>query len=201
ISGTVAVTQSGTWTVQPVQSGTWNVNLNGIGTTSYGSPAVQALDVYVVNSPTTCVTQCTSPWVVSGTVAATQSGTWTVGITGQTYTAVGSPAVSSLNVFVEGGNVVVSGTVSISGTVTVTGTVAATQSGTWTVQQGGAPWTVNLGNVGTTSYGSPAVQALDVYVVNSPTTCVTQCTSPWVVSGTVSVSGTVAVTQSGTWTV
>ena len=27
-----------------------------------------------------CVTQCTSPWVVSGTVAATQSGAWTVGV-------------------------------------------------------------------------------------------------------------------------
>ncbi len=37
--------------------------------------------------------------------------------------------------------------------------------------------------------------------ISSGSTAVTQGTSPWVVSGTVTASGTVAATQSGTWTV
>lgn len=66
---------------------------------------------------------------VSGTVAATQSGTWTV----QPGNTVNTTAWK-----VDGSAVTqpVSGTVAVSGTVTVSGTVAATQSGTWTVQPG-----------------------------------------------------------------
>lgn len=65
---------------------------------------------------------------VTGTVAATQGGTWNIGtlttIT-NTVTIAGTVAIS--------GTVTVSGTVAISGTVTVTGTVAATQSGIWNI--------------------------------------------------------------------
>lgn len=64
-------------------------------------------------SGTVTVNQGTSPWVVSGTVAATQSGTWT---TGRTWTL--SSGTDS---------------VAVTGSVTVSGTVAATQSGTWNI--------------------------------------------------------------------
>jgi hypothetical protein len=47
---------------------------------------------------------------------------------------------------------------------TVNGTVAATQSGTWTVQQGGSPWAVTVSGTATVS----------------GTVGVTQSTSPWV---------------------
>jgi len=63
-----------------------------------------------LSDTTVAVTQSTSPWVVSGTVAATQSGTWDIG-TVTTVTAV----------------------TDITNTVTVDGTVAATQSGTWDI--------------------------------------------------------------------
>src|SRR5947209_7940576 len=41
----------------------------------------------------------------------------------------------------------------VSATVTFPGSLAVTQSGTWTVQQGGAPWSVNIS--GTTSSDTP----------------------------------------------
>lgn len=186
VSGTVAATQSGVWTV----------GLTGATFTVAGSPAVSSLNTFIEGG-TVCVTQCTSPWVVSGTVAATQSGTWNVGVTGQTYTVAGSPAVSSLNVFVEGGSIAVTGTVSISGTVAVTqsgswtvavsGTVAVTQSGTWTVGVTGQTYTVA---------GSPAVSSLNTFIEGG-TVCVTQCTSPWVVNLTQIAGAAVATACAG----
>ncbi len=112
--------------------------------------------------------------VTSGTVAATQSGTWNVGTVG-TLTAITDPVDSAQ-----------SGTwnVGITGTpaVTVTsGTVAATQSGTW-----------DVGTVGTlTAITDPVDSAQsgtwNVGITGTPAVTVT--------------SGTIAATQSGTWDV
>lgn len=172
-------------------------------------------------------TQGTSPWVVSGTVAATQSGAWT---TGRTWSlSSGTDSVTAT----------ISGTVPISGTVTAnqgtspwivrqsdgtnslttlfdldtsgithqwnlgtsirlpasggsvaggtasnplridpTGTTTQPVSGTVTANQGGA-WTVAATQSG----------AWSVSVSNFPATqAVTQSTSPWVVSGTVTAN-------------
>lgn len=92
--------QSGTWTtgrtwsllnstdsVNSVQSGSWTTGrtwtlLNTTDSVNVGNfPATQA------------VTQSTSPWVVSGTVAATQSGTWNVGLNTGTNT-IGSVKIT-----------------------------------------------------------------------------------------------------------
>jgi hypothetical protein len=148
-----------------------------LSVTLYGSPAVEALNVYVTNPITAvvsgdiCVTQCTSPWVVSGTVTADQGGTWNIG----TVTSITNP---------------VAVTQSGSWTVGVSGTVAATQSGTWTVQQGSAPWSVTF----------PSAQHV---IVDSATLGTVTVTGTVAVSGTVAVtqSGTWTVQQGGApWT-
>lgn len=117
-----------------------------------------------------------------------------ISVCGATFTEVGSPAVSSLNTFITGGDVTVSGDVCVtqctspwvvSGSVTVSGTVAVTQGGPFTVTventpttpifvcQGtcATPFTIDLTEiggvpVGFTIYGSPATAALDVFVTN-----------------------------------
>lgn len=155
VTGTVAATQSGSWTVASTQSGSWTVAITGTVTVSGTVAATQS-----------------GSW----TVAATQSGSWTVAVTGTVgVTQSGSWTVAATQ----------SGTWTVS--ATVSGTVAATQSGSWTVAstQSGS-WTVAItGTVGVTQSGSWTVAA-------------TQSGS-WTVSAT--VSGTVAATQSGSWTV
>lgn len=122
-------------------------------------------DVNITNS-TLAVTQSTSPWIIDGTVSATQSGVWT---TARSWSL--SSGTDSVNV----GNFPATQAVTQSTSPwIVSGTVAATQSGswstgrtwnlsfgsdavtsfqggTWTVQQGSAPWTFDLTRVGGTS--------------------------------------------------
>ncbi len=147
---------------------------------------------------TVAVTQSTSPWVVSGTVTA-NAGTGN-------FTVVQSTAAS------------------LNATVVGTGTFAvqAAQSGTWTVQQGGAPWSQNLTQVAGTSLGATAVTnfgtapaAAAVPGVNASlfagTTGITATGSSLNVNVTntvpvtltsTTITGTVAVTQSTSpWTV
>jgi len=281
ISGTVAVTQSGVWSVgrtwvlddstdsvtvtqgtnpwiisgnvNSSQAGLWDVSVNNFppsfivnqGTSPWVTsvtnfPAVQPVNqsgswttgrTWVLDSSTDSVaisgfpstisvTQGTSPWVVSGTIAATQSGAWT---TGRTWAL--DDSTDSVTV--------------VQGTTpwTVDGTVNAVQSGTWTVDQGTSPWVIS-GTVTSTPSGTQdvnVVSSVEIEIKNdagSPipvtatdldirdlvfatdkvdtsgsvvaldaatlaaleTVTVLQGTSPWV------VSGTVAATQSGTWT-
>ena len=101
---------------------------------------------------------------------------------------------------------------SIAGSLPVSGTVAATQSGTWTVQQGGSPWSVTVsGSVAVTGTFWQATQP--VSIATMPTTAVTGPltdaelrATPVPVSGTVTanISGSIAnttfaATQSGAW--
>lgn len=165
ISGTVAATQSGTWTVQPgntANTTAWKVD---------GSAVTQPV------SGTVAVTQSTSPWVtsgtstVSGTVAATQSGTWNItNVSGTVSLPTGAATEATLvtlplaqasttsgqsGVLVQGAvttaapsyttaktnplSLTTAGALRVdasASTQPVSGTVAATQSGTWTVQPG-----------------------------------------------------------------
>ena len=86
----------------------------------------------------------------------------------------------------------------------VQGTVAATQSGPWTVQVSNFPTT--LSELSFTDYGSPPVEALNVYVVNpvpvSGVVTVNQGTSPWITKDasdgtTGSAAGTTAIQVAG----
>lgn len=186
VGGTVAATQSGTWTT----GRTWNLSSASDSVTAVISGTVPISGTITAN-------QGTSPWVVSGTVAATQSGTWTV--------QQGTPpwSVSQSGAWTVTANQGTSPWV-------VSGTVAATQSGTWTT---GRTWTL--------SSGTDSVSAA---ISNFPaTTAVTQSTSPWVdnisqfggsnvVTGTgasgagiprvtVSNDSNILATQSGTWNI
>jgi hypothetical protein len=163
VENTVPVTGTFWQASQPVS----NAALSEMMFTPYGSPPCTALSVYVVNPLTVTftestigVTQSTSPWVVS---LASTSITGTVAVTGTFYQA----------------------TQPVSGTVSVSNFPASqTVNGT-----------VSVANLSFTNYGSPAQEGLNVYVLNplsvtftESTIGVTQSTSPWVVSGTVSVS-------------
>jgi hypothetical protein len=163
VTNTVPVTGTFWQASQPVS----NAALSEMMFTPYGSPPCTALSVYVVNPLTVTftestigVTQSTSPWVVS---LASTSITGTVAVTGTFYQA----------------------TQPVSGTVSVSNFPASqTVNGT-----------VSVANLSFTNYGSPAQEGLNVYVLNplsvtftESTIGVTQSTSPWVVSGTVSVS-------------
>lgn len=104
---------------------------------------------------------------VDGTVAATQSGTWNVGLTGTPTVNVGNTVTIS-----DG-----------SGPLTVDGTVAATQSGSWTT----ASTQSGTWNVGIT--GTPSVNA-------TPTGAATLSTTPTAISvGTTSVQLVAAQTS------
>ena len=120
-----------------------------------------------IDSGNVTVFQGTTPWVisntnavVSGTVASTQSGAWTVGLTGNLAGVTGNIAGITGNVTVVdgGGSITVDGTVAVSG---ITGNIAgitgniAGITGNVTVVDGGGSITVD-GNVNATITGSVA---------------------------------------------
>jgi len=123
---------------------------------------------------------------VDGTVVATQGGApWTVDALQQ-----GNWGASISNVV----------PVSQSGAwaASVDGTVVATQGGAWTVNA------QQQGNYGASISNFPASQAVTQGTVPWAASVegqvgVTQVTSPWVTSGTATVSGSVSAIQTGTW--
>lgn len=124
VSGTVTANQgTSPWVTSASQSGTWTTGRTW--TLSSGTDSVN-----VGNFPSTfAVTQSTSPWIISGTVAATQSGTWNIA----TLTTITNPVA-----------VTQSGTWSTGRTWTLssgTDSIASVQSGSWTV-------TANIGTTG-----------------------------------------------------
>lgn len=77
-NATLAVTQSGAWTVTSNQGTTpWVVS----GTVALDAATLAALE-------TITVLQGTTPWTVNGTVNATQSGSWTVALDAPTLAAL-----------------------------------------------------------------------------------------------------------------
>jgi hypothetical protein len=169
----VELPTDGTGLVNAAQSGTWN-----IGTVTALTAITNALPAgaNVIGA----VTQSGGPWSVSGTVTANQGGApWSANITqfggvalstGVGASGTGIPRVTIAN----DSNILAtqSGTWNI-GTVTAVTSITnalpvganviggVTQSGTWTVQQGTPPWTVNPGTaanwaVGATGAAVPA---------------------------------------------
>lgn len=216
-----------------------------------GSGVVQPI------SGTITANQGTSPWIISGAVSASQSGTWNINnVSGIVSLPTGAATETTLSaiktdtdkftfastrLLIDGSGVTqpISGTVSISGTIPISGTVSATQSGTWTT---GRTWTLasgtdsiaavqsgtwNLNNIsGTISLPTGAATEATLSSLNGKVTTVntgavtistalpsgtnvighviTDTGSTTSVSNfpaTQPVSGTVAATQSGTWTV
>lgn len=174
--GIPRVTVSNDSNILATQSGTWST-----GRTWTLSDLTDS--VSIGNFPSTfAVTQGTSPWVISGAVSATQSGTWNInnisgiislptGAATETTLAALNAKFSSLGqkVMASSAPVVIASdqtSIPVAATQTtspwvVSGTVAATQSGTW--------------NIGT------------VTTITNPV-AVTQSTSPWVISGTVTAN-------------
>src|SRR6516164_18934 len=194
ISGTITANQGGAWNVgitgTVTVSGTVTSNQGGApwsmkpdGTTWAMTSTSANVNVTNASIPVTgTFWQTTQP--VSGTVAATQSGTWTVqpGNTANTTAWL------------------VTGT---GGTFPVTGTFwQATQpvSGTVTANQGGAPWSQNQTQLNGVALGSPSnygtspgaisVQGVNAFVTNSVAVTGTfwQATQPVSIAATVNVS-------------
>jgi hypothetical protein len=163
ISGTVTANQGGAWTVAATQSGAWNIT-NITGTISLPTGAATS-----ANQPSNAAAASTTSGQTGNLAMGAVTTGAPAYTTGQTnnlsLTTVGNLRVdgSSVTQPVSGtfwqATQPVSGTffqatqpVSIAAAVTVaqataanlnatvTGTVAATQSGTWTVQQGTPPW-------------------------------------------------------------
>jgi hypothetical protein len=162
--------QAGAWQMTAQRAGFVNLR-NASGTEIGTSGAPVRVD------PTGTTTQPVSltSTTITGTVAVTQSGTWNIGsittlpalpanqsvntaqingvtpLMGNGVTGTGSQRVtiaSDNTAFSV--NTIQSGTWNIGTVTTITNPVAATQSGTWTVQQGTPPWTVG----GDTASGS-----------------------------------------------
>ena len=171
VGGTVAATQSGSWTVAATQSGSWSVTVSGtVAVTQSGSWTVAATQS---GSWTVAITGSVT---VTGTVAATQSGSWTVAAT---QSGSWSVTVSGTVAATQSGSWTVTADQGGSWTVSISGTVAVTQSGSWTVAatQSGT-WSVTVsGTVAATQSGSWTVAATQS---GSWTASVTQSTSPWV---------------------
>lgn len=140
VSGTVAATQSGTWTVQQgtppwsvSQSGTWTVQPgNTANTTPWLTTISQggnSATVTASNALKVDGSAVTQP--VSGTITANQGGApWSSNIT-----QFGGVAIST--------GTGASGTGIPRVTVANDSNILATQSGTWTVQQGTPPWQIH----------------------------------------------------------
>jgi hypothetical protein len=175
--------------VDAAQSGTWTAGRTWTLSNSTDS-------VNIGNFPATvAVTQSTSPWVISGSVS--QSGTWNINnISGAISLPTGaSTAANQATIIANQTN----GTQETQVT-NFPATQAVTQSGTWTVQQGSAPWSVsqsgtwNLNNItGTISLPTGAATNSELITINST------LGSPFQAGG--SIGNTVfGATQSGTWT-
>lgn len=201
ISGTVAVSNFPN-PQNVAQSGLWTVGINNF-------PASQS------------VTQGTIPWVTSGSITNFPSlqNVNETQIGGSAYTLGQKIAVSSAPVVIASDQSALSvlvnnfpATTPISGTVTaLQGTSPWITSGTVTSNQGTSPWVTSVGNFPATQNiaGSVSVSNFPVSQTVNGTVSVTQPvavsqsgawsvtanqgTSPWVTSGTSTVSGSVNV--------
>src|SRR5271170_2971812 len=216
VTGSIPSSASANNPPYPVTSVTVDANGNITITFTSAPPAVEfqvELDITFNSGSATSATPTVSQNVtLTGTSTVTVSGTAAVNLTQLNGVALGSPSnygTSPGAVSVQGVNAFITNTVPVTLTsTTITGTVAVTQStspwvvsnsgtfavqaaqsGTWTVQQGGAPWSQNLTQLNGVALGSPSNYgtspgAVEVLGVNA------------FITNTVAVSGTVGVTQS-----
>lgn len=183
VTGTVAATQSGSWTVTANAgtgtftvdqadtasldydsgAGTVNQTVLGIALPGSGGPVAGGTSS---NPIRTDPTGTTSQPVTDGGGSLTVDGTVAVSSVSGNVTVVQSTATNlkvdasgvAVPVTDNGGSLTVDGTVAISGSVTVTGTVAATQSGSWTVtaNAGTGTFTVDQADTASLDYDSGA---------------------------------------------
>src|SRR5271166_1394408 len=264
VSGTVCATQCTTpwvvnvadWNGVAVGSPTaWGTAPTGnvVGTNSElfaGNTALTATGTSLnvnLTGGTVCVTQCTSPWVVSGTVTTVPPANASTNITQWDSVALGAPTTwgtaptgntvigtnselfaggtalaatgTSLNVNITGGSMTVAGNLTNNNAAPnafnlgVLPALAETAYATITYTAGNqvlpvvdlhGAMNVDWQALAGTALGGPTLWATaptgeQVQGVNAY--CV-QGTSPWVVSlASTTITGTVAVTQSGIWTV
>jgi len=186
------------------------IDVCGNSYTVAGSPAVSSLNVFVEGGTIDTITGVVTVTGTGPGGAITVTGTVDIGNTvdvnitnaclnvcGATFSEVGSPAVSSLNTFITGGDVTIANTIDTPIYVDVTntclnvcgltfttagspaesslnvfsvgGTVCATQCGDWFVNQAGT-WTVGLTGATFTTSGSPAESSLNVFVTGGDVT-------------------------------
>lgn len=184
VSGTVIATPSGTQDVNLVSTIPVPVTDNGGSLTVDGTVAVSNFPAVQPVSGTVTANQGTSPWVVSGTVTATPTGTQDVNIVSTISLPVTGPLTDTQ---LRASPVPVSGTVAISQTgtdndVNVTGNVTVVQptgtnlhtvvdnfpaiqpvSGTITANQGTSPWIVQQ------SFSAPQLDLFGRQRISSPT--------------------------------
>lgn len=210
-NSSIAVTQS---TSPWLTSRNWTLNNTtdsvNIGNFPSTFGVTQSTSPWVV-SGTVTANQGTSPWLVSGTVAATQSGSWTVAAT-QSGTWTVSLTSESIEIgTVDQGNAGVSAWLT---TDAADGPVAPGSVASKSILIGGQ-YNTSLPTVTNTQQVALQTDSSGRLLVNvsNSSLSVTQGTSPWIISGTVTANAgtgtfqtnitnsTLAVTQSGTWTV
>jgi hypothetical protein len=172
---------------------------------SVAVPVTQQTSPWAVAVPgAVSVTQGTVPWVVQGSVTGTVVASVPGGLT-----VVAASVQGQVPVTQAGSPWGVSGTVGVTQTTSpwatrpgstgdpqgsVVGSVGASQLGTWTVQQGGAPWTVTASVTGTAVVSVAGIAA----VVGSVHAVVAGSVHATVVgSVAATVQGNVGVTQAG----
>jgi len=152
-----------------------------LGSPSNYGTSPGAVEVIGVNAFVTNTVAVTGTVGISGTVAVTQSGAWTVEL-GAGSAVIGHVITDSGSTTVVTGSVAVTGTF-FQATQPVSGTVAISNfpvtqpvSGTVTALQGTSPWVVD--------FSAPQHVIVDSAAL-----------------GTITITGTVAATQSGIWNV
>jgi len=168
VIGTVTA-NAGTGNFTVVQPTAASLNATVVGTTAAGSGAATGLITIQGNAGGTPV-PVSGTVTLSGPSAVTQSGTWVVNSDG--YATTAAPAYSN--------NTFDPLSLDLLGNLRV----LASQNGTWTVQQGGAPWSQNI-----TQFGGSAVVTG------------TGASGSGIPRVTVSNDSNILATQSGAWTV
>jgi len=224
VTGSIPSSASANNPPYPVTSVTVDANGNITITFTSAPPAVEfqvELDITFNSGSATSATPTVSQNVtLTGTSTVTVSGTSAVNLTQLNSVALGSPsnygtspgavAVQGVNAFITNTVPVTLTSTTITGTVavtqstspwvvsltstTITGTVAVTQSGTWTVQQGGAPWS----QVGTLTHNNaaPAANNVGALVAVASTAAPTYTTGDQVLLST-DLAGNLRVSSAG----
>lgn len=218
VSGTISLpTGAATAAKQPALGTAGTASADVL--TVQGRAGMVPLDVNATFTPSG--TQDTNITKIGGNAVTTTlpvSGTITIG--------AGSAVIGHV-ITDTGSTTAVTGTVAVSGPLTdtqlratavpVSGTVAATQSGTWNITNISGTVSLPTGAATAALQTQPGVDIGDVTVNNASGAAAVniqdggnsitvdgtfwQATQPVSIAGTVTVSGTVAATQSGTWNI
>jgi len=161
VSGSVAATQSGSWTtvvsnfpttqavsgtVSATQSGVWTVAVSSLPAITFSAPQHVIVDSATLGTVTISGAVTLASTTITGTVAVTQSGTWNVGFSAPQHVIIDSATL---------GTVTVTGSVTTSGTATVSGTVAVSSIGGTLPAFASPPAVTVSGNVAITAAALP----------------------------------------------